>query len=138
MKLIIGGAFQGKLAYASAAAEIAPEEFADGAVCGFEVLDTCRGMNHFHEYVRRCLQEGRELTGYLAEGRSVEELPERIVQKNPEVVLVANELGCGIVPMDPFERQFREAFGRLCCRLAQEAKEVHRVICGLGTVIRRG
>ncbi len=128
MKLIIGGAFQGKLAYASAAAEIAPEEFADGAVCGFEVLDTCRGMNHFHEYVRR----------YLAEGRSVEELPERIVQKNPEVVLVANELGCGIVPMDPFERQFREAFGRLCCRLAQEAKEVHRVICGLGTVIRRG
>ena len=83
MKLIIGGAFQGKLAYASAAAEIAPEEFADGAVCGFEVLDTCRGMNHFHEYVRR----------YLAEGRSVEELPERIVQKNPEVVLVANELG---------------------------------------------
>ena len=52
--------------------------------------------------------------------------------------LVANELGCGIVPMDPFERQFREAFGRLCCRLAQEAKEVHRVICGLGTVIRRG
>ncbi len=128
MKLIIGGAFQGKLAYASAAAEIAPEEFADGAVCGFEVLDTCRGMNHFHEYVRR----------YLAEGRSVEELPERIVQKNPEVVLVANELGCGIVPMDPFERQFREAFGRLCCRLTQEAKEVHRVICGLGTVIRRG
>ena len=128
MKLIIGGAFQGKLAYASAAAEIAPEEFADGAVCGFEVLDTCRGMNHFHEYVRR----------YLAEGRSVEELPERIVQKNPEVVLVANELGCGIVPMDPFERQFRQAFGRLCCRLAQEAKEVHRVICGLGTVIRRG
>ena len=128
MKLIIGGAFQGKLAYASAAAEIAPEEFADGAVCGFEVLDTCRGMNHFHEYVRR----------YLAEGRSVEELPERIVQKNPEVVLVANELGCGIVPMDPFERQFREAFGRLCCRLAQEAKDVHRVICGLGTVIRRG
>lgn len=128
MKLIIGGAFQGKLAYASAAAEIAPEEFADGAVCGFEVLDTCRGMNHFHEYVRR----------YSAAGRSVEELPERIVQKNPEVVLVANELGCGIVPMDPFERQFREAFGRLCCRLAQEAKEVHRVICGLGTVIRRG
>ena len=128
MKLIIGGAFQGKLAYASAAAEIAPEQFADGAVCGFEVLDTCRGMNHFHEYVRR----------YLAEGRSVEELPERIVQKNPEVVLVANELGCGIVPMDPFERQFREAFGRLCCRPAQEAKEVHRVICGLGTVIRRG
>ena len=128
MKLIIGGAFQGKLAYASAAAEIAPEEFADGAACGFEVLDTCRGMNHFHEYVRR----------YLAEGRSVEELPERIVQKNPEVVLVANELGGGIVPMDPFERQFREAFGRLCCRLAQEAKEVHRVICGLGTVIRRG
>ena len=128
MKLIMGGALQGKLAYATAAAELAPEEFGDGAVCGFEVLDTCRGMNHFHEYVRR----------YLAEGRSVEELPERIVQKNPEVVLVANELGCGIVPMDPFERQFREAFGRLCCRLAQEAKEVHRVICGLGTVIRRG
>ena len=126
MKLIIGGAFQGKLAYASAAAEIAPEEFADGAVCGFEVLDTCRGMNHFHEYVRRCLQEGRELTG----------LADSLVKQNPDIIILANELGSGVVPVDAFDRSWRETTGRLCCELAKRADEVHRVVCGIGTVIK--
>ena len=126
MKLIIGGAFQGKLAYASAAAEIAPEEFADGAVCGFEVLDTCRGMNHFHEYVRRCLQEGRELPG----------LADSLVKQNPDIIILANELGSGVVPVDAFDRSWRETTGRLCCELAKRADEVHRVVCGIGTVIK--
>ena len=101
MKLIIGGAFQGKLAYASAAAEIAPEEFADGAVCGFEVLDTCRGMNHFHEYVRR----------YLAEGRSVEELPERIVQKNRKSCWWPMSWAAGSYPWIPLNGSFGRPLG---------------------------
>ena len=32
----------------------------------------------------------------------------------------------------------REKTGRICCRIAKEAGEVHRVVCGLGTVIKHG
>ena len=60
------------------------------------------------------------------------------MDRNPQVVLVVNELGCGVVPMDAFDRKYRERAGRLCCALAREAEEVHRVLCGIGTRIKEG
>ncbi|MDY3917644.1 MAG: bifunctional adenosylcobinamide kinase/adenosylcobinamide-phosphate guanylyltransferase [Candidatus Limivivens sp.] len=126
MKLIIGGACQGKLAYACRLTGWEPEAFADGHSCEFEELDTCRGMYGFHEYLRRMLSEGRDLSG----------LAERIFKKNPDVVLISNEVGYGVVPVDAFERQYREVCGRVCCALTAKASEVHRVICGVGMVIK--
>ena len=35
-------------------------------------------------------------------------------------VLVTDEIGCGIVPADAFERLYREETGRLCCQFARE------------------
>ena len=125
MLLIIGGAYQGKLEYARSYTGLAPEEFVDGSTCSLEEILTCRGMNHFHEYVRRLLKEGKDVSS----------LAETILQKNPDIVLVSNEVGYGIVPIDKEERQFRETCGRICCSLAKEA-QVHRVMCGIGKVLK--
>ena len=38
---------------------------------------------------------------------------------------------CDVVPMDRHDRERREAIGRLCCQLAQEAQAVYRLQCGL-------
>ena len=38
--------------------------------------------------------------------------------------------------MDAFEREYRERTGRILIRLAQEAEEVERVICGIGQRIK--
>lgn len=46
-------------------------------------------------------------------------------------VLTADEIGCGIVPLDPFERDYREREGRFCQRAAAQAREVYRILCGL-------
>jgi adenosyl cobinamide kinase/adenosyl cobinamide phosphate guanylyltransferase len=46
-------------------------------------------------------------------------------------VVIATEVGGGIVPIDPQERKEREAAGRLSCLLAQRADTVIRVFCGL-------
>ncbi|MDR2933599.1 MAG: bifunctional adenosylcobinamide kinase/adenosylcobinamide-phosphate guanylyltransferase [Oscillospiraceae bacterium] len=51
-------------------------------------------------------------------------------------VLVCNEIGCGIVPIDNDERRVREETGRLCIRLAQTATAVIRVQCGIPVVIK--
>ena len=122
MKMIIGGAFQGKAAFAEKTMEIRPEEWADGGSCGRDELFTCRGIRNFHLYVRRA----------LAEGWDADALPEQLEEKNPGVLIVTNELGYGIVPMDPEERTWRETDGRLCARLAAYADEVWRVTCGIG------
>lgn len=46
-------------------------------------------------------------------------------------VVIATEVGGGVVPIDPGERAAREAAGRLSCLLAQRAERVVRVFCGL-------
>ena len=56
--------------------------------------------------------------------------------ENSEIVLITDEIGYGIVPADAFYREYRETHGRVCTQIAAEAKEVHRVICGIGTVIK--
>ena len=48
-----------------------------------------------------------------------------------ERVLTADEIGCGIVPLEPFERDYREREGRFCQRTAAQAREVYRILCGL-------
>ena len=53
-------------------------------------------------------------------------------------MLVTNELGYGVVPIDKFDRAYREKTGRVCCQAARRASEVHRVVCGIGTVIKHG
>ena len=51
-------------------------------------------------------------------------------------VVIATEIGGGVVPMDPAQRQAREAAGRLSCLLAQRAQRVIRVVCGLPQVLK--
>ena len=45
--------------------------------------------------------------------------------------VICNEVGCGLVPIDPFERAWREETGRILCALAREAEAVYRLQCGL-------
>lgn len=51
-------------------------------------------------------------------------------------VVIAVEVGGGVVPTDPTERAQREAAGRLACLLAQRADKVVRVFCGIPTVLK--
>ena len=63
----------------------------------------------------------------------LEQLAEELSQKQ---VVIATEVGGGIVPADAEERAAREAAGRLACLLAKKADTVIRVFCGIPTVIK--
>ena len=58
------------------------------------------------------------------------------VKENPDLIIVTDEVGYGIVPMDAKDREWREACGRVCTKLAAHAAQVVRVCCGIGTQLK--
>ena len=56
--------------------------------------------------------------------------------EHPEIILICDEVGSGVVPADPEQRLRREQVGRLCCRLAARAERVERIFCGLSMVLK--
>ena len=58
------------------------------------------------------------------------------LQKEPDCILISDEIGNGIVPIDAFERQYREKTGRILVETAKKADKVVRVICGVGQILK--
>jgi len=52
------------------------------------------------------------------------------------VILVSNETGFGIVPLDPLSRRFRDEAGRLHQRVAAAADEVILMVAGLPMTVK--
>lgn len=124
MEMIIGGAFQGKSAWAR---EAHPGiSWKNGADLEKTELMMAEGVLDFQEFIKKELKAGHD----------VSDLAEELWEKNPDIVLVSQEVGYGVVPMDAFDRKYREAVGRVCTRLAAKSSKVTRVVCGIGTVIK--
>lgn len=83
-------------------------------------------IDRFHEVIKKVLQSEE----------SIEEYVKKLLVINPQVIVITDEIGYGIVPIDAFEREYREMTGRVCCELAKNATEVWRVTCGIGTRIK--
>ncbi|MGQ0812646.1 MAG: bifunctional adenosylcobinamide kinase/adenosylcobinamide-phosphate guanylyltransferase [Nitrospiraceae bacterium] len=69
----------------------------------------------------------------MAEGlisAKVDELLRMMRLTSATIVVVSNELGMGLVPVDRFSRAFRELAGRVNQQVAAEADEVYAVMCG--------
>lgn len=85
--------------------------------------------NHIHLDVKKWLEEGQTL----------EEVRDRIwkrISDNPGILIISDEIGNGIVPMDDFQRMYREEMGRILIDLAKEAKHVTRIMCGIPQQIK--
>ena len=96
------------------------------------------GKRDFACHILNCKAE--ELAGYaawdvqeLAGQQTPEELADRLAAWP---VVIATEVGGGVVPVDAKQRADREAAGRLACLLAQRADTVVRVFCGLPILLK--
>jgi len=80
------------------------------------------------------------LSNLLYHGRDLEAESARLLAFLPEfdghLILVANEVGMGLVPETPEGRAFRDAQGRLNQRLAAMADRVEFVAAGLPLVLK--
>ena len=124
MILVIGGAYQGKLDYARETFEIGEEDI---FVCSGNEIDfsgTC--IAELEQFTLACTRSGKDARAYLEENR----------EKWENAVILCQDVFCGVVPLGAEMRAWRQDTGRLCQYLAREAKEVHRVFCGLGQRIK--
>ena len=134
MKLIIGGYSQGKLNYVLR--KIGENEY---QICDGTLLDDIKSdteeadstntiviINHLHTFIKTSMQRGENPKESILD----------FITKYPDCILISDEIGNGIVPMDAFEREYREQTGRILIELAKEAEEVIRVICGIGQKIK--
>ena len=126
MELYIGGYAQGKLQYVSDKYGIPAECISDGAVEDYRRMEGKVIYDHFHLWVRHLLEQGVDVEAAL----------EELLAAQPDALIISNEIGCGIVPMDAFEREYREKTGRLLCAIAARADRVERIVCGIGQQIK--
>ena len=120
MKLIFGGAYQGKLEYALKTFGLEEDDvYRCSRQGGLDLKKTV--IYGLEEFVYWCTTHGIEAREVLA---SQGDLSQK--------VFIACDVSQGLVPMDATDRAFREMMGRTLLFLTKEADEVHRVFCGLG------
>ena len=106
MVLVVGGRYQGKYAFAKSLSE-----------------DVAKDL---HAQIRTCMERGEDPWV----------LAEQVRSSHSNGVITMAELGCGLVPIDAFEREYRETVGRISCELAKKADAVYRVCCGVPMKIK--
>ena len=126
MIFVTGGCFQGKQQWVLQNCQVQPFRVADGAVCSMEAIKSAGVLDHFHLLVRRWMQAGKIPADET----------EKSLSDNLDIVIITDEIGSGIVPLDVKEREWREVHGRICCQLAGRADAVFRVIAGIGQKIK--
>lgn len=119
MVFIIGGAYQGKLTYAKAAFDLAPEDI---FTCNGTQIDFGRRcVRSIEEFTLACVQAGADAVAYFAAHREEWE----------DSILICRDIFCGVVPLGAENRAWRQETGRLCRYLSAEAERVVRIFCGL-------
>ena len=116
MTLVIGGAGQGKLALTLRLLGMDPSQ------AGSAPEENPPVLNHLETWLKTQPDPLPALEAYLT--------------RRPDAVILCDEVGCGVVPMDRADRDWRERVGRTCCALAERADLVIRVYCGIPTVLK--
>ena len=121
MELILGGYAQGKLDFAKSCYPAAVV-FSD--IPGDSGYNDVKIWNNFNLSVRKMFESGKK-------DDDVRNMIQSAIEFHRNIVIISDEIGCGIIPMSADERHFREFVGRIQCFLAEKADKVYRVVCGI-------
>lgn len=117
MELIIGGAYQGKRAFAQEQLGIPETEIFTCEGTAIDFSKKC--IDKLEEYVLACIRRGVD---------PLEQLKQADLE---DKVIICMDMFCGVVPIDAEMRLWRHTTGLVCQYLARRASAVHRIFCGL-------
>lgn len=125
MIMVTGSSFQNKTAYALKVTGLMESDIIDGAECTEKDALEAKGIRNYHTFIKRFFLNGGDPLVFT----------EKLCRRSVEVVIM-DEIGCGIVPIDRNDRAIREAVGRCGCIIAENSHTVVRVCCGIPTIIK--
>lgn len=144
MEVFFGGAFQGKLEYVLEKKGCL--KVADGAGCSLKDIKEAQVLNHLHLYIKRLTykedaaynttMDDTITTDTTAKTMSAAEIINDIYEANPDIILICDEVGGGIVPLKKEDRIYRETVGRALCCAVKKSDRVERVMCGIGQCLK--
>lgn len=126
MVLIFGGAYQGKQEYVLETYGLSEK---DVYQCDLESM-----VINFDKKVIANLE--RFILACIKEEVSAKECLEDNIERLRDKIIICDDISQGVVPVDKTERAWREMTGRTMTYLGQEADEVIRVFCGIGTRVK--
>jgi hypothetical protein len=126
MILIFGGIYQGKLTY---------------ALDRFKLTDSdvyqCNSDDANMPENRRIIYEiDKWILALVKKNIDVEEAMRQFIAANYDNIVICNDISCGIVPLDPVLRKWREAVGRSLAVLSRTSDEVIRLFCAIPARIK--
>lgn len=134
--LVLGGAFQGKGDFVQQEYHIKKQDM----INSLESLKSCilseenrnpMVINGFHAIIGEAVKKQEDMSFF---NHWIAQEHGSFVTGN--WIIISDEIGCGIVPVEKEERQIREETGRLLCRISSQADKVFRIMCGIPTQIK--
>lgn len=125
MIFVIGSAYQGKTEFVIDHFKIKEQDILNGESCDYKDLYKAKVINHFERLIYRLMNEGQSVTPFVLD----------LLEINKEVIIISAEIGSGLVPVDSFDRNYRETAGRIGCQIVKHADQVYRVQCGIAAKI---
>ncbi|MBR1720919.1 MAG: bifunctional adenosylcobinamide kinase/adenosylcobinamide-phosphate guanylyltransferase [Treponema sp.] len=117
MNVIIGGAYQGKTVFAKKQFSISDSDI-HNCQTDFPPDLSKKCLTHYENYVAYCIKN---------------KLPVQTDFSGSQVkTIICDDIFCGIVPVDEFQRRLREEAGRALQKIANADSSLYRVFCGIG------
>ena len=98
-------------------------------VIGGAYQDKTKAALEYLKISESALKEGELLENFASFYRKWENGDDALLDFLKNKITICDEMGCGIVPLDKNDRDFRENLGRFRCRLTERAAIVLRVQC---------
>ncbi|MCL2045884.1 MAG: bifunctional adenosylcobinamide kinase/adenosylcobinamide-phosphate guanylyltransferase [Oscillospiraceae bacterium] len=123
MKLVFGGAYQGKLEYAMEAYEVSETDIYRCSEDNTDFPQAAKIVYELDKWILALIKAGIDTDTAISD----------FMKNNTDTCIIANDISSGIVPYEPQLRQWREAVGRALAAIAKESDEVVRLFCGIPT-----
>ena len=119
--LIIGGVYQGKLDYALKRFNAAENDIYRADVHNTDIPNGKKIIYEIDKWILAMIKDGMDVSTNIKE----------FIAKNINAVVICNDISCGVVPVDPVLRKWRDEVGRAMAMLVKDSDEVIRLFCGI-------
>lgn len=126
MILVIGSSFQGQLDYALKEFGLNAKSVADGSFMSFDGMADYEIIDSFHLVIKRLYEADLDIDEFI----------DKCFASKTLKIIVADEIGSGVVPMERDIRDLRDEIGRIMQIIAKKSEKVVRICCGLPMVIK--